>query len=222
MALRAVGFDLDYTLAVPTRDRQTLLNEATEAVGAPSMSREAYLTAHEDNLTAETRAPIFETLLRESAGGKADATPADLATAYRERVSGSLVPIPGAERLLSELRRRYRIGLLTNGPVVAQRDKLSALGWVDAFDVALVTGELPAGKPDPGAFTALVERLGSTPGETAYVGDDAVCDVGGAADAGLVPVQVLFPDGPEPDPRAAARIERDELADRLPAVLEDL
>ena len=37
----AVAFDLDYTLAVPTRDRQTILSEAAQVAGAPPLSREA-------------------------------------------------------------------------------------------------------------------------------------------------------------------------------------
>lgn len=219
MGLSAVAFDLDYTLAVPARDRQTLLDEATEAVGAPPLTREAYLGAHDDNLTTETRTPIFESLLE---GAETEATPTDLAVAYRERVTASLVPVAGVERLVADLRRRYRVGLLTNGPAVAQRDKLTALGWTDAFDVALVTGELDAGKPDIEAFAVLLDALDSAPDETAYVGDDVAADIGGAADAGLLPIQVCFPGGAAPDPRAVAHVDRDELADRLPEVLADL
>ena len=62
---RAVVFDLDYTLAVPERDRATILAEAAQAAGAPPLSREAYLEAHRRNLTRETREPIFADLLAE-------------------------------------------------------------------------------------------------------------------------------------------------------------
>ena len=114
------------------------------------------------------------------------------------------------------------MGLLTNGPRVAQRDKLETLGWTDAFDVALVTGELVAGKPDPRAFEALVEALGTAPEETVYVGDDVDADIGGADAAGLVPVQVVFEGGPDPDSRAAAHVERDALVETLPSILTEL
>ena len=63
MTIEAVGFDLDYTLAVPERDRARLLADAVESVGAAPITREAYLEAHRENLTGETRAPIFEDLL---------------------------------------------------------------------------------------------------------------------------------------------------------------
>jgi putative hydrolase of the HAD superfamily len=221
MPVAAVAFDLDDTLAVPDRDRQTLLDEATAAAGAPRFSRRTYLDAHADHLTRETRAPVFRSLLADAAPGT-DVDPEALATAYRDRVSGSLVPVGDVEGLVADLRGRYRVGLLTNGPTVAQRDKLDTLGWAALFDVALVTGELSAGKPDAAAFDALLSALGTAPAETVYVGDDVDADVAGAAAAGLRPVQVISPDGPDPDPRAAAHVDRSRLDAALPAVLDRL
>lgn len=219
VTIRAVGFDLDYTLAVPTRDREAILRDAATDAGAPPLSRDAYLDAHREHLTGETRAPIFETLL-EARGSDVD--PDDVATSYREQIADALVPVDGAETFLADLRERYTVGLLTNGPRVAQRDKLATLGWEEAFDVALVTGELTAGKPNGAAFEALLDALGSEAAETAYVGDDVNADIGGARGAGLVPIQVVFEGGPGPDPRAAAHVERDELIARLPEILERL
>lgn len=223
MALTAIGFDLDYTLAVPIRDRRTLLLDALEAVGAPPLEtgidREAYRAAHRRHLTAPTREPIFAELL---AGVDADVDPAAAARAYRQRVNDALVPVPGVGPLLERLRREYRVGLLTNGPERAQYSKLEALGWRDRFDAVVVTGELAAGKPDGRAFRALLEALDSLPAGTAYVGDDVTADVEGAADAGLVPVQVRYPGGPECAPRAAACLRRARLAAELPGRLAGL
>ncbi|WP_049985701.1 HAD family hydrolase [Halobellus rufus] len=219
MTITAVGFDLDETLAVPSRDRARILADAAERADAPPLSREAYLDAHARNLTGETRTPIFADLL---ADRDADADPRAVATAYRREIADALVPLPGVEPFLERLRGRYRVGLLTNGPRVAQRDKLDVLGWTDAFDAALVTGELDAGKPDAAAFAALLDALGTDAAETAYVGDDVHADVAGAADAGLVPIQVLYDGGPEPSPRAAVHLRRDELVSRLPEILADL
>lgn len=229
MGIRAVAFDLDYTLAVPERDRETLLSETVDAVeGAPGLTREAYLRAHAEHLTAETREPVFESLLeehREGLDGELDVVgrdlAAELAVAYRERVTTALVPVEGVESMLAALRTEYRLGLLTNGPAVAQRAKLEHLGWSDAFDAALVTGELSAGKPDRAAFEALLDALGTDPEETAFVGDHVEDDITGAADAGLVPIQVLYDGGPDPSPRARAHVRRERLAEELPSILID-
>lgn len=222
MTISAVGFDLDYTLVVPDRDRTTLLAEAAEAVGAPPLSRDAYLDAHRRNLTGETRTPIFEDLLARVEDERAGERAGVLAEKYREVVNEALVPVPGVEAMLSDLRTRYRVGLLTNGPTVAQREKLSTLGWLEAFDAVVVTGELTAGKPDPAAFEALVSALGAAPDETVYVGDEVDADVAGAKRAGVAAVQVVFPGGPAPDPRADAHVERDDLTADLPEIIASL
>ncbi|MFA9417749.1 HAD family hydrolase [Natrinema sp. HArc-T2] len=216
---QAVVFDLDYTLAVPQRDRATILEEATATTGAPSLTREAYLAAHRRNLTTETREPIFADLLADT---DSNTDPAAVATAYRETIADALKPLPGVEAMLADLRGEYRVGLLTNGPVRAQRDKLETLGWEGAFDAAVVTGELEAGKPDPRAFEAITDELNVTPAEAVYVGDEVEADIQGATEAGLTAVQVLLEDGPDPDPRAVAHVEQEAVATAVPAVVAGL
>ncbi|RQG93811.1 HAD family hydrolase [Natrarchaeobius chitinivorans] len=216
---RAIVFDLDYTLAVPRRDRETILQEAVDATDAPHLSRAEYVEAHRENLTRETREPIFADLLD---GRESDADPAALATAYRETIADAIEPLPGVEGMLEELRAEYRVGLLTNGPVRAQRDKLATLGWERSFDAALVTGELEAGKPDPRAFEAIADELGVDPADAVYVGDDVDADVAGATNVGMRAIQVLLEDGPDPDPRAVAHVEQAEVTTAVPTIVADL
>jgi len=215
----AVVFDLDYTLAVPSRDRATLLSESLAAVDAPQASRAEYLDAHRRNLTGESRAPIFADLFDDRA---TDADPAAAADAYRTAIADAIEPVDGAADLVADLRETYRVGLLTNGPVRAQHDKLETLGWTDLFDATVVTGELPAGKPDERAFRAALNALGVSAEEAVYVGDEVDADVRGATEAGLAVVQILSQEGPTPDERADAHVDRAELAARLPEVLAEL
>lgn len=219
MPVRAVGFDLDGTLAVSRRDRESVLREAAREAGLspPHVpDRSEYLRAHGHVEAAETREPIFAELLSD---GEAD--PAAVATAYRESILDSLVPVPGAGGLVRELRAEYAVGLLTDGPVRAQRSKLEQLGWTDLFDGVVVTGDLGARKPRRRAFDALLDELGVDPAAAVYVGDHPERDVGGAREAGLRAVQVLGP-GEEPAPRADAHLRREALAEELPRVIDDL
>lgn len=221
MSIRAVGFDLDGTLAIPTQPRATLLEEALAAVDGTersSISRAEYLDAHSRNLTADTRTPVF----RDALPPDSTANPAALADAYRNAITDALVPVAGAKTLLATLREEYAVGLLTNGPVKAQRAKLDALEWWGAFDAVCISGELTAGKPDRRAFETLLDRLDSRAGATAFVGDQPEQDIEGAAAAGLIPVQVLPDDGTDPHPSAAASVRRDRLAATLPALLSSL
>lgn len=207
MALAAVVFDLDYTLAVPERDRQTLLDEATAAAGVRDIDRREYLDAHGADLASGTRAPIFDALID---GGD----PEEVARAYREAINDALAPVDGAGGLVTDLRDQFRVGVLTDGPTRAQWSKLEALGWTDLFDGVVVTGALPAGKPDPRTFEAILDDLGVTPEEAVHVGDHPEADVRGAAEAGLLAVQVL--DGRyDRAPEADAHVERETLAAEL-------
>lgn len=222
--IRAVGFDLDETLAVPERDRSELLAEAVRAVGAEDalagLTREAYLRAHREHSGGDTREPVFAALVEEYADNEAAVDPARLAAAYRRTVEEALVPVEGAADLVRTLRASYRVGLLTDGPLRTQRGKLERLGWTELFDAVVVTGGLPAPKPDPRTFRGLLDALEADPGEAAFVGDHPEADVAGAAGAGLYAVQVRYPGGPDPHPDADATVERDELVERLPGLLE--
>jgi len=219
VTVTVVVFDFDYTLTVPDRPRQEVLDDATEAVGAPHIDRATYLEVHGDYLDVESRTPIFADIL-DAAGSDAD--PAALAEAYRDALRDALAPVEGVPGLLADLRGRYRLGLLTNGSVRAQRSKLEAFDWVDAFDATIVTGELDAGKPDERAFAAILDALGVAAEDAVYVGDDPDADVRGAKAVGMKTVQVVFDGGPEPAPEADAHVERDRLATELPGLLEDL
>ncbi|MEF8830627.1 MAG: HAD family hydrolase [Halobacteriales archaeon] len=220
MTIRAVGFDLDDTLAVSERDRAAVLREALTAVGGPEVadeiSRADYVDAHTRHADSRSREPIFADLLADH-----DVDPAVATARYRETLGETLAAVGGADGLLADVRAEYDLGLLTDGPPRAQRAKLAAFGWADAFDAVVVTGDLATRKPDPAAFRALLDALGVDPGEAAYVGDHPERDVAGADAVGLRTVQVLGP-GDDPVERADAHVRRDALADTLPRVLSDL
>jgi putative hydrolase of the HAD superfamily len=217
--LEAVGFDLDGTLLVTDRDRETLLHAACERVGAPQLDREAYLQAHRTRQGGADREAVFAALL---APHDTAVDPADLAAAYDTVIAEATGPLPGAADLVRALRAEYRVGLLTDGPVATQRRKLDRTGWADLFDAVVVSGSLAAPKPDQGAFEALCVAVDAQPERTAYVGDAPGPDIAGAAAAGLHPVQVLYDGGPDPHPDAAATVERTELVEALPGVLATL
>ncbi|WP_158055847.1 HAD family hydrolase [Halorussus halophilus] len=218
MPVSAVVFDFDNTLAVPDRPREELLADATETVGGvQGLTLEAYRDAHRSTHTDETRGPLFAQALPEDD----DTDPEELATAYRETIVDALFAVEGVPKLLTELREEYRIGLLTNGPRLAQRSKLEVFDWVEQFHVAAVTGELPAAKPDERAFGAVLSDLGVAPERAVYVGDDPEMDVAGGNAAGLRTVQVLFDGGPDPVSSADAHVQRETLRADLPRVVAD-
>jgi putative hydrolase of the HAD superfamily len=93
-----------------------------------------------------------------------------------------------ARRTLDLLRqRRWRIGLLTNGPRDIQTRKITALGLERDLDAVVFAPEAGsgAGKPEREAFLDIVRRLDVRLDASVFVGDDERCDVLGALAAGI-------------------------------------
>jgi putative hydrolase of the HAD superfamily len=101
--------------------------------------------------------------------------------------------IPGTGYMLETVKKRYRLGLLTNfthGP--AARHILNFLGITPFFGTILISGELGYRKPHPSVFLKLVEQLGLEAGQILYVGDDPEPDIKGARAVGLQPVWTTY------------------------------
>ncbi|MFP4589870.1 MAG: HAD family hydrolase [Halobacteriales archaeon] len=188
MVATAVTFDLDDTLAVVAGDRDDILERAANDVGASGLSRAAYLEAHRRHHANRSRAHIFADLLETT--GQSAVDPDVLAAAYRERIGAALEPVPGVDALLERLSAERPIALVTNGPSLAQRDKLERLGWTDRFDAVVISGEVGRAKPAARPFHEACRRLEVDPGTTLHVGDSRRADVAGARAAGLSAVLV--------------------------------
>jgi putative hydrolase of the HAD superfamily len=101
--------------------------------------------------------------------------------------------IPGTGYMLETVKKRYRLGLLTNfthGP--AARHILDYLGITPFFGTILISGELGYRKPHPSVFLKLVEQLGLEAGQILYVGDDPEPDIKGSRAVGLQPVWTTY------------------------------
>lgn len=195
--LRAIAFDLDWTLSYYPASTQEILAASLARVGEPTI-RVGDLDAAAgtyDSLWVETerscasihetRAHLWDHLLQ--AQGIHDPALADrLATAYDaiRRETGVRL-YDGAEELLDGLRPHVRLGMITNGSTEMQWEKIDQLALRDRFDEILVAGDLGIYKPDPRIFLRLAEALGVSPAETLFVGDSFESDVVGAAAAGM-------------------------------------
>jgi putative hydrolase of the HAD superfamily len=97
---------------------------------------------------------------------------------------------PEVEGLLATLRRKYLLGIVTNGVPDLQREKIEGCGLAHLFHAGVVSGEIDCGKPDPGIFHHICGELGVEPGECVMVGDNPDRDVAGAIAAGMKSVWV--------------------------------
>jgi putative hydrolase of the HAD superfamily len=134
--------------------------------------------------------------------------------------SNSLTVGPDVEAALAGLRADgYRMGLVSNISLRADlmRGDLAALGLDRFLDASVFSSEVGIRKPDSRIFREALDRLGTEPGVTVFVGDRLVDDVSGARAVGMRGVQTRqFRQESDPDIRPDAVI--DHLGELAPAL----
>ncbi len=95
------------------------------------------------------------------------------------------VPFPETIPMLEKLHGMgIKTGLITNGNHALQYAKIDMLGLYPHFDEIIATGDYGIHKPDRGIFDIMREKMGFSPDEMVYVGDNPVNDIEGARSAG--------------------------------------
>lgn len=113
----------------------------------------------------------------------------DLLAVLRGHAPALRLPRP-AVRLLATLRATgWRLGVLTNGWPDVQARKAEALRMGDHVDALVFAADHGPGKPHVSGFVEVLRRLDVPRERAVFVGDDPACDIEGARQAGLVPIQ---------------------------------
>ena len=124
-------------------------------------------------------------------------------------------PYPETSKALALVQRDHRTAVLSNAD---DGFLLPNLGLLDVeFEQVLSSEKAQIYKPLPGLFQLMLDELGVTPDETAYVGDRQFEDVLGASRVGMHPVWInrdqrpLDPDLPKPVHQISSLLELPEL-----------
>ena len=162
--------------------------------------------AHMATLVDADEDEIFDVLVRARANGERGRelqacvahyglpqfTARDLLDVYRNHEP--VLTLPMASRaVLAALAADWRLAILTNGVPGIQARKVRALGLdrlVDAVVFACAVGTR-AGKPAPEPFLETAARLDIAPDRAVMVGDDARCDIEGAARVGMKTIHLV-------------------------------
>jgi putative hydrolase of the HAD superfamily len=105
-------------------------------------------------------------------------------------------PIPDALEVLTALKRRYRLGIISNtvgsgdAELVDALEKAGIRGLIDAL---VTSRDFGTAKPDPAIYAEGARRLGVPLEETLMVGDRLDTDVAGALKAGIPAVWLRHP-----------------------------
>jgi HAD superfamily hydrolase (TIGR01509 family) len=187
----------------------------------PEQLAAALLAAEEDALPRKRETLVSTTTVQlvRSVCEVDDATYALAADAYRERWARHCVSRPDAASVLSALKGRgLRTGLLSNThwPREWHEDALAADGLDDLLDVRLYSSELTHMKPHPSTFQTLLDAVGTTASQAAFVGDRPHDDISGAKAVGMRTVWIRNELVPAYDVAADATI--DELSDLIDVI----
>ncbi len=98
-------------------------------------------------------------------------------------------PYHDAEKTVRTLHQRgYRLALVsdTDGTPGMKRRRVRALPFYDLFEAAVVAGEdTERIKPDKTSFILIARKLGISPRQCVYIGDNPTVDVTGARESGM-------------------------------------
>jgi putative hydrolase of the HAD superfamily len=215
--LRAILFDYGSTLVEFSQRQVDLCGQAlaealSERYGPVDSSRLAAmreadrLAPYQDGYRENSVPAITRRLIR--ALYNLEPSDQDVSEICRIRFAAfvdSIAP-PGPEvvKLLSRLRQRYRLGLVSNYPEGrALRASLDRVELKDCFDTVVVSGDVGFVKPHPAPFRAALADLDIDPASAAYVGDNWLADIQGAKKLGMQAIwtrQFASPESFKPQP----------------------
>jgi putative hydrolase of the HAD superfamily len=226
-APRAVVFDLDDCLYLETefvlsgyRAVAAWLSLRHQVPEADAYGRLAAM--HEAGVRGETFDRLLDGL------GLADRVAVqELVSVYREHWP-TIRPCDDAVRVVPAIRRHYRVGLVSDGYLSVQRNKLGALGIREWFDAVVFSDELGRDdwKPSPRPFAEALRRLEVAAADAVYVADNPSKDFLGARRSGMQSIRVRRPQGLHArlEPPSAEHAPDAEIVDfdRLSDLLQEL
>lgn len=176
--IRAILFDLDDTLY----DEMQFVNGGFKAVSLyisknSNINQNVVYQLLLDVIEKHGRGHTFDIALKKF-GLYSEKLIPRLVEVYRTH-KPNLSPYPDVRAVLSALREQgYKIGLITDGNVEVQRNKVEALKVKDFFDCIIFSDEygIEKQKPNPFPYQKAMEELKVSARETIYVGDNPYKD----------------------------------------------
>jgi putative hydrolase of the HAD superfamily len=91
---------------------------------------------------------------------------------------------PEMVALIGDLKKRHRIGLLTNAVIPFVRQIFAKNDLEKLFDAILISAEVHLTKPNPAFFRMMLEKMHAAAGDCVFIDDNPV-NLEGAKNAGI-------------------------------------
>lgn len=205
--IRAVVFDIYKTLIDIRTDEESLepyafLSQWLSYHGVvtdPLTLRHRYLDLCSEEITRSgTPFPdfdigrVFSRILLDARRSDLDldAKSKELALLFRLSTTKSISVYPGVFELLTALKGKVRLGIVSNAQSLFTIPELTKFDLVHFFDAIVLSSDLGVRKPDPKTFRSLLDAIAVPPEEAVFVGDSLFDDVYGAGQVGMKTVWI--------------------------------
>lgn len=179
MKYKAILFDLDFTIY----DECSYLKE-TVLSSRIFNNPKSLLNIITYNFRIDSK-NIIDDLLKY--GNQLDQKNRDILFNTMKEVDANITCYEGVDKLLFDLKRNALLttGLVTNGIVEIQKNKLKCLGIDKYFDLIIFTKEQGKEKPDQQPFKVAMEKTNIEPEFTLFVGDHPTNDIISSQELGM-------------------------------------
>jgi HAD superfamily hydrolase (TIGR01509 family) len=190
LGVRAIFFDAGNTLVFADRNKTLApltsrgITVTEPQIHAAERASRRYRDANADSHSHNPDLQFWHIYYRELLGTSADDGLIDeLVVAARTSGNWS-VPLPDARNILSDLRQKYRLAIISNsdGNIASL---FVRLGLADLFETITDSGQVGVQKPHPDIFHAALQSLNVRADESLYIGDVYSIDYVGARSAGM-------------------------------------
>lgn len=117
---------------------------------------------------------------------KLNLTTMQLNNAFLDAMAEICTPLPGAVSLLTTLKGKVKMGIITNGFAALQERRLAHTGLKDLFEFVIISELVGVAKPDRAIFDAAFSCMSlSDKDQVLMVGDNLHSDILGGNNAGV-------------------------------------
>ena len=127
----------------------------------------------------------------------------------------------GIEQLLLDLRKQYKLVVITNGPEFSQVVKVERVNLINYVDHIIIGGQEKEQKPAKSIFEKALGLVDCQPEEVIHVGDSLSADIAGANNTGIASIWIQHGQEPPSDASQQPTYTIDHPA-ALPALLSEL
>lgn len=189
MAIKAILFDVDNTLV----DFMTMKRKSCEAAidamissGLDIKRSKAIKILFElyEEYGIENK-QIFQKFLKKTTGKVDYKIVAHGIVAYRRLKESYLAPYPHVIPTLIELKKKYKLAVVTDAPRMRAWIRLVTMGIDSFFDVVVTAGDVRKQKMYSAPFKAALKKLKVAPNEAMMIGDRISRDVKQAKKLGI-------------------------------------